>query len=36
MAFPLDRNKTKGLERWEFACHEGNVSNELQLAHGKK
>jgi hypothetical protein len=36
MAFPLKRNKEKGLERMEFACHEGNKSNELQLAVGTK
>jgi hypothetical protein len=36
MAFPLKRNKEPGLERMEFACHEGNKSNELQLAGAGK
>lgn len=36
MAFPLRRNKEPGLERMEFACHEGNRSNELQLAADKQ
>jgi hypothetical protein len=36
MAFPLKRNTEKGLERMEFACHEGNKSNDLQLLETKK
>ena len=36
IGFPLRRNKDQGLERMEFACHEGNKSNELQLAGAKK
>lgn len=36
MAFPLTREKTPGLERMEFACHEGNKSNELQISGHKK
>jgi hypothetical protein len=36
LSFPLRRNKDKDLERMEFACHEGNKSNELQLSGDKK
>ena len=32
MSFPIHRNTTPGYEFFEFACHEGNQSIELQLA----